>query len=273
MGVTMLRNGFSIKPPSLARTLFTPRTGQGRYWELDCLRGVAICVMVLFHFSWDLQYFNLLQTDLLNQFARPASNLAAVFVMLVGVSLTLSYRRELQTRWDGQSWKMFKKYLTRGAFIFALGLGITLLAVLISDGRVDFGILHLIGFSIVAAFPFLRFRWLNLALGSAMLLVGYAVVTQITPESNWFLWLGFRPEAYATQDYFPILPWFGWTLIGLALGNFLYSPPDERRFKLPDLSNRAGVRHFSAVGRNSLLIYIVHQPILFPLVFLFSLLV
>jgi uncharacterized membrane protein len=271
----MVRTGFSIiaKPTTLAKVLFAPRTGEGRYWELDFIRGLAIVVMVLFHFSWDLQYFDLLQADFLSQFAGMASNLASIFVMLVGVSLTLSYRREIQRSGEQQSFNIFKKYLMRGALIFALGLGITVVALIIAEGRVDFGILHLIGFSVAAAFPFLRFRWFNLALGIVILLVGYLLVTQITPESRWFVWLGFRPEFYTPQDYFPVLPWFGWTLIGLALGNFLYTPPDERKFKIPDLSKRAGVRHFSIIGRNSLLIYIVHQPILFPLVFVVSLLV
>ena len=73
----------------------TPRQAIQRFWEVDALRGVAIVMMVIFHLMWDLWAFHVLPDVVLwagfwKYFQRTT---ATLFIMLVGVSLTLSYRR------------------------------------------------------------------------------------------------------------------------------------------------------------------------------------
>jgi uncharacterized membrane protein len=80
--------------------------------------------------------------------------------------------------------------------------------------------------------------------------------------------LGFKPSQFYTVDYFPILPWFGVVLIGIFIGNTLY-PFNKRRFKIKDISQLKFVKFFCFLGRKSLIIYFLHQPILLLLIHLF----
>jgi len=73
--------------------------------------------------------------------------------------------------------------------------------------------------------------------------------------------LGLRSENFVFVDYFPLLPWFGVVLLGLGIGNILHSH-HSRRVKLPELGRFPLFRPLCAMGRNSLLIYVVHQPVL-----------
>lgn len=76
-----------------------------------------------------------------------------------------------------------------------------------------------------------------------------------------FLWLGFTPYNFYTLDYFPLLPWLGVMSLGIFLGNTLYENY-TRHFKLPDLSKYAIIKASGFLGRHSLLIYFIHQPVL-----------
>ena len=62
------------------------------------------------------------------------------------------------------------------------------------------------------------------------------------------------------MDYEPIFPWFGVVLIGMGLGEFLY-PEGVRSFTLPQIPEIV-VRPLAFLGRHSLIIYLVHQPII-----------
>ncbi|MCB0064880.1 MAG: DUF1624 domain-containing protein, partial [Caldilineaceae bacterium] len=76
--------------------------------------------------------------------------------------------------------------------------------------------------------------------------------------------LGLKPVNYTYLDYFPLVPWFGIVLLGIGVGNLLYDH-SRRTFVLPDLSNVTVVQWLQRLGRNSLLIYLLHQPLLFVL--------
>jgi uncharacterized membrane protein len=80
-------------------------------------------------------------------------------------------------------------------------------------------------------------------------------------DFSWLLWLGFIPKNFYTFDYWPILPWFGVTLIGIFFGNSLYKN-GRRNFKIKDLSNLSIVKVLAFLGRKSLTIYLIHQPLL-----------
>jgi uncharacterized membrane protein len=71
-----------------------------------------------------------------------------------------------------------------------------------------------------------------------------------------------QPELWRyTVDYFPIFPWFGVVLFGMALGGILYKD-GKRQFPFPDISKYVPVRIVSWFGKNSLTIYLAHQPII-----------
>lgn len=229
-----------------------------RLWEIDALRGVAILMMVVYHLLWDLASLGGYDITLRSGFWSWWQIVtASLFTGLVGLSLTLSYNRERESRPTGSLWS---KYAIRGLTIFTWGLVIGLVTYLaLGTGYyVRFGILHLIGLSIILAYPFLRFRWLNLVLGVVLLALGPAI-QGLRLDLPWLEWLA--PVPGSGVDYAPLIPWFGRVLIGIFLGNTLYAG-GQRRFSLPDFGHNALVMPLRLMGENSLLIYLVHQPIL-----------
>ena len=237
-----------------------------RIWEIDALRGLAIVEMVCYHFTWDLAYFGLIQANLLagpwQVFAR---TIATTFILVMGISLTLSHTRASQRAGDSS---LFLKYLRRGGQIFGLGILITIATYFfIGRGFVIFGILHLLGLSIILAYPFLgRSRWLSLAVGLAAIGVGI-YLNRLVVSYPYLIWLGVKQSGTYMVDYYPLLPWFGVALLGVFAGYSLY-PAATRRFNLPDWSQVGPVRGLRFLGRHSLLIYMVHQPILIGLLIL-----
>lgn len=236
-----------------------------RYWEIDTLRGVAIVMMVIFHLMWDLVSFDItpdvvLYAGFWKYFQRTT---AITFLLLVGVSLTVSYRRANAQQAAGKA--LFPKFFWRGLRIFGIGMGFTLFGWLSGFGYVHFGILHLIGTAIILAYPLLAYRWLNVALWLIFYGLG-GPIRYIYLSHNWLDWLGLHTRLYAPLDYFPLIPWFGVVLLGVAIGNTVYGPTG-RIIALPDLADWLPARLLQWLGKHSLIIYVIHQPILLAILF------
>ncbi len=238
-----------------------------RHWEIDAVRGAAVISMIAFHFAFDLSYFSSLPINVDSGFWLLLARLtAATFLLLVGLSLTLSYSRV-----RGRSGKMiWLKYIRRGIKIFSYGMLITLATwLLVPEGTILFGVLHLIGLSIILSRPFLDRKRLSLAAGLVIILSGLWLQGMRFPFP-WLLWLGLPPYSFYTFDYFPLFPWFGLVLVGIFLGNTLY-PSGRRKFSFA----MRRPRPFSPLcflGRNSLIIYFLHQPLLIATLLLLGLL-
>ena len=238
-----------------------------RFWEIDLLRGIAIVLMIIYNTLYDLNYFNIYKIDFHSGIFQIYTYGVAIFFILVGISLSLSYSRAKKNLTKKQ---LQFKFLKRGLKIFGLGLLITLVTwIYLNDGFVVFGVLHCIGISIILVYPFLQFHYKNLLLGITFILVGILLKT-LTFDFYWLVWLGFSPSQFYTVDYFPLIPWFGVVLIGIFIGKNLY-PDYKRRFNLKDLSNYKIVAKLSFLGCHSLIIYLVHQPIIIALIHLFLL--
>ncbi len=75
--------------------------------------------------------------------------------------------------------------------------------------------------------------------------------------------LGFMTFKPPTEDYVPLFPWAGAMLIGVAVGHTLIRTafrPIAPLARLP--------RWIGTMGRHSLVIYMVHQPILLGVLWL-----
>lgn len=230
----------------------------GRMWEIDALRGIAIIMMVIYHLLWDLSSMGGYDIAMRSGFWGVWQNItASLFTGLVGLSMTLSYAGARQRQPSGS---LFRKFFLRGLTVFSWGVVISVVTYLAlgPDFYVRFGILQLIGASIILAYPLLRFRWLNLALGIAVIALA-PLVSSLRLDIPWLQWLA--PTPGAGVDYAPLIPWFGRVLIGIFLGNTFY-PGGRRGFSLPDLADNSLVRFLRLMGENSLLIYLLHQPIL-----------
>jgi uncharacterized membrane protein len=243
------------------------------------LRGVAIITMVVYHLMWDLWYWQVLPDVVLWEgFWKYWQRFTAgTFLILVGVSMTIVYRRERARQ--GPNARLYPKFFWRGLKVFGLGMIITLVVTLAGVGYVDFGILHLIGFATMVSYPLLRYKWVNLALWMVFSLTGKWMENMhwdgtwyiphfgtwwgepIFIDGRWLAPLGIAPTRYPAVDYFPVIPWLGVVLLGVFLGNLLYSE-NARRFPLPSWGDIFPFNALEFLGRHSLLIYMVHQPLL-----------
>jgi uncharacterized membrane protein len=225
-----------------------------RLSEIDALRGLAVALMVLYHFAFDGWFmnvwgFNMHQwwVDLGGVFVR------FTFLGLVGVSVVLSSRN-------------FEGQLKRGAAVFGFAALITLATLIfIPEHAVWFGILHLIGVSI----PLVRLAkgrpWIAVAVAAWIAGMG-EVISGTFASSPYLLWLGIPPAGFLSVDYFPVFPWLAVPFAGLAIGHWVYDKRKPTPLKVLDK-----VPGLSWMGRHALAIYLIHQPVIIGGFYLYTL--
>lgn len=228
-----------------------------RFWEIDAARGVAIVMMMTYHAIWHTAYaadqLAIAVTGFWLGFQKATG---ALFLLLVGVSVTIVHSR-LRSQLAASTLAL--KFVKRGALIFAAGMVLTAGAILSGAGRLDFGVLHLIGASIVMAFPLLYCWPLALIVGIALIVVGLWL-ERYAFDSSSLVWLGLQPHSYYPIDYFPVAPWLGVVLLGTCLGRMLY-PGGQRRWQIVDRSRSKALFPITLLGKYSLIVYFIHLPI------------
>jgi len=233
-----------------------------RFIELDILRGIAIALMIFLHLLWDLDYFGLVPLN--HHIYQFQEAVPLVFFLLVGICLVVGKNKNLSKTLQEQ--KKYDRHLAlRGLKIFGFGMIITIVTVIFMPDRpIIFGVLHFIGLSIILSIPFIRLKYRNILFASLILFAG--VIMGQYPIENptvFHLVIGLHQAniwSY-TIDYFPLIPWFGGILVGIILGNVLYKD-NKRKFYFPDLSKYKSFTTLSWVGKHSLAIYLLHQPVI-----------
>jgi len=230
---------------------------ESRYPEIDMIRGIAILMMIFFHTVFDLSFFRVTAIDVSAGFWKYfAFSTATLFLLIVGISLTMSHARATPSL---SGYQLARKFLYRGAGIFLLGLLVTAGTWLyLKEGFIVFGILHLIGISVIISPLFFRFKMFNVVLGLFFIVIGYFLATVSGPI--WLLPLGIHPDTFWSVDYEPVFPWTGIVLLGMGFGEYLY-PGGVRKFTLPPIP-AFFIRPLASLGRYSLIIYLVHQPVI-----------
>lgn len=221
-----------------------------RIWELDALRGLCILGMIAVHFCFDLQAFGGLRLDLPDWFLFMQQYGHVLFILISGICATLA-----------------RKTARRGLIVLGAGLLVSYVTLMLEflggffGLGIWFGILHLLGVCMLLypAFRHLPY-WALLALGALCLALGVCF-SRLSVGTPFLLALGLRPSRlFAGSDYFPIFPHLGWFLIGAALGKTLYR---RQKTLLPGVPARNPIRRaLCLIGRHSLEIYLLHQPIL-----------
>ena len=234
-----------------------------RFIEIDMLRGLAIILMIIGHVLWDLDYFGLMPMND-GVYAVLKFTVQPTFFILIGISLVVSKKKIEKMRINDER-EFDKRLIFRGLKILGLGIIFTILTLIfIPEKPIFFGVLHCIGLSIILSTPFLKYRKYNLLFVIAIIFASY-IVSGYSLENPTILHLalGIHQENIVryTIDYFPLLPWLGICLLGIIIGDFLYSG-NERKFKIPDISSYRPIKIFQWCGQHSLIIYLIHQPII-----------
>lgn len=220
-----------------------------RVASIDALRGVALLAMIAYHLAFDLRFFGITGSDFDNDpfWLTARATIVTSFLLLAGISLVMADQAGI----DAQ------RFLRRIALIAlgALAASIGSYAVY-PRTYIYFGILHAIALSLLIARPLVRKPAIAVAAG---VLVGLAGVTLAHPAFDQRLtsWIGFTTRKPATQDFVPLFPWLGVVLLGIGLGHALV------RTQFRPLAPFARVPHpLRWMGRHSLSIYLLHQPLL-----------
>ena len=232
-------------------------TGIPRIALVDWLRGAALIGMAVFHFAYDLEYFGLEARGYTDQphWRHFATSVAASFLFLAGASLGLAHPY-------GARWQPWRRRL---ATVVLAALAITVVTWFATpEVFIFFGILHMIAFASVAGLAFVRSAWWWPAVAAvAVLAIDHSIHLEVLDGPVWY-WIGLSSVTPVTSDFRPVFPWLAPALLGMAAAKLSVRPDWLRVLARPKLDGGAG-RGLRFLGRNSLLCYLLHQPVLFAL--------
>ena len=222
---------------------------------IDGLRGIAVVLMVIHNFLYDLVYF----IGIPHQwFDNPVFNFlhyifAGLFILLSGISSRFS-----------------RSNVKRGLKVIAVAILFTVVTY-IMDMPIIFGILHFLGVCMVLYGLTQKFWerckgiWFPILCVALIVLSAWAV-NSIEINSRWLWMFGWTYPGFVSFDYFPLFPWMFVFLLGTWLGGII------REGKMPGWFYDADMPLFPKIGRKSLIIYILHQPVLYGITMLIKLL-
>lgn len=240
---------------------------KNRYTTLDTLRGFTLVSMILYHGIWDLVYIFGIH--------MPWYESKAAYIWQQSICWTFILL-------SGFCWSLGRKKLNRGFWVLGGSVVISLVtALFMPDSRILFGVLSLIGTAMLILIPLDKgLKQVNPYIASGICFVIFFLTKQISGGSirigsyeilelpskmyaNLFTaYLGFPAPEFFSSDYFPIIPW----IFLYMTGYFWYQIFDKRDWK-QYLSGVNG-KPFAWMGRHSLLIYMVHQPIVYGVVWM-----
>ncbi len=223
-----------------------------RIWELDAFRGLCILGMVIVHAVYDLAIlYKVVDWRIPDWFFFIQRWGNIFFLLLSGVCVTLG-----------------RHHVKRGLIVLGGGMLCTLVTVgmwklgFFAKGMcIWFGVLHCLGVCMLLWALFRRLPgWLLWVLGGLMIAVGFYFMYAEFPGSVWLMPLGLPQVGFESSDYFPLLPNLGYFLVGAALGRVLYK---NKESLLPKVNPESfPVKFLLFFGKHSLIIYLLHQPLL-----------
>lgn len=232
-----------------------------RVFLLDEIRGFAILCMVVYHAVYNLVFlFGVDFPFFTSTFMNTIRDIfAGGFIFISGAVCHFS-----------------KSNLKRGALCFGLGMVLTVgTLIIIPSELIMFGILHLLGVCMML-YPLVS-KLLE-RIPTALAIILFAILFLLTynimcgylgfkgfvyidlPNSLYSLNLfpfGMPSTSFFSSDYFPLFPWMFVFFAGTYFGKAL------KQNKMPKFFYNSHCKPLGAIGRNTLLIYLLHQPIIF----------
>lgn len=219
-----------------------------RIWEIDFLRVFAICLMIVYHFAYDLNTILGVDVNFASGFWYWYSKLSAIFIFVSGISAGFS-----------------RKALRNGIKLLVVAAGISAVTYfLLGDHFIRFGVIHFLGVSMLL---YLLLQKLNVWIlgGLAGGIALFASTVRQATASTWLLLpLGITYPGYSSVDYFPLFPYLAVFIAGIiAYKLYYYKGRSLFRFNLES-------KLLEKISKNSLLIYVLHQPVLMGLLLLYK---
>lgn len=231
-----------------------------RIWELDALRGLCILGMVVVHIIYDLvELYGLIEWEYPPLFTFVQAWGGVLFLLISGICVTLGSR-----------------CIRRGALVFFCGMVVSAVTYGMYhfnfSGKsiiIYFGVLHCLGVCMLLWPVFRRLpHWALAVVGIALAAAGFYLRTLDPVSTQWLMPLGLPWKGFASSDYFPILPYLGFFLLGSALGKSIYR---SKETLLPKVNTKNFlIRFLLLCGKHSLWIYLLHQPVLSGIFFLIT---
>jgi uncharacterized membrane protein len=219
-----------------------------RNYETDLLRGLAIVLMVIFHFGYDLTVFGWAQFSTSKDIEWKIFRTVIVsgFLLAVGMSSYLAYQKSINKI----------KLAKAVGKLFAVSLFITLGSLFMHPSTwVYFGIIHFITVALPISVLFVRSPYVALVVGLACITAYWIGLLNLTPLWQWsVLYIGIPTH---TVDLVSFFPWIGVVLVGVYL---MHKELFHIKFKANKFLNK-----LVFLGQHSLIIYLIHQPILYGL--------
>ena len=232
-----------------------------RIEAVDIARGTALLAMAIYHFTWDLDFFGYIDpgTSVTGGWKVFARAIASSFLFLVGVSLYLAHGNGVR----------LQPFLRRLAVIAGAAAAITAITYwMFPDAFIFFGILHHIAVASVLGLAALRLPILALCVLAGCVVAAPHFVFAPFLDQPVFWWTGLSRNMPGSNDYIPIFPWLSAVLLGIAATKS--ADRSGLLVRIGALRPARGPRLVGALGRRSLLFYLVHQPVLFSSVWLFA---
>jgi len=220
-----------------------------RLLNLDLYRAMAVVLMVVFHFTYDLHFFGFIElnTTKVAFWIYFRTFIVALFMSAAGMSLYLVYHTGLNV----------SKYKKRLLLLAVVSLIISLVTYLMfPQSWIYFGVIHMIFVASVLGPFFAKKPNLSGVLGVfivALYLLGY----RMTPLFELLQDILFLPPYY-TEDLAPFIPWFGVVLLGVWAMH-------HRLLYIVKVPENPAIQKLAYIGKHTLFIYLIHQPVLFSI--------
>lgn len=220
-----------------------------RIFEIDLLRTIAIILMVSYHIAYDLKEFAGINISYDNKtWLIIGKTSLLLFIFLSGISSNLSNNIQ-----------------KNGVKIFICGILITIVTYIFSPKEyIRFGVLHFFGVCMII-YPFInKLRsYLIFIISLISLILGF-YFERLSAKTFIFIPFGIMYNGFSTLDYVPLFPYISFYLLGILFGRKFYSK--KKGFLNYDLN------FIKSISKNSLLIYMLHQPAIYFTIILLKIL-
>lgn len=228
--------------------LHDAKTGFARIWEVDFVRGIALILMVLFHLLFDMrEFFGLDVAYDKGIYYFIGKTAGILFILISAVSCTFSRSNN-----------------KRAVKILLLALLVSVISHLYNfDYGIKFGILHFLALSILLYPIFKEFRAVSLIVIGTLVIIMGNYLDYVPVTHNYLFIFNLTANSWVSGDYYPLFPWFGVFLYGMAIGKMLY----RNRKSLFSKAPQGNIINY--LGRHTLSVYLLHQPLLIALIYTF----